>query len=374
MFFVLLIIGIAIIVLQIRNSKKEEALSTTVIMIGIELIASSFGSFSDKIVHIISLFKQNVPGSDILEIVKNSGSATNYVQLASGFLLIFLGFVLAKKQHHKKYILNLRSHYDHSIEQFAEDLGLSRFDFKEKIIDFQRVFNKGMNEERARDIIEEIEYQIKEYSGMSKEAEKAYTGIASIPFTIIASSYLGRTKFDEYYEYNKFNKKYYKLKEDFSIFGLSIRKQKYQELKVLTNIDKIDKRANEVVVTVSITSEIKEHQYQQFDCPVVHLSIDNPQDNAITSKQQLYSYCKAVSDTIARISSEFANVKRIHLLYSGQSCLAFDLGTIIEDNRRNKEIVSYQYVTNLNPCYPWGIVINGENKGTLVRCQREGGI
>ncbi|WP_141235344.1 SAVED domain-containing protein, partial [Priestia megaterium] len=55
----------------------------------------------------------------------------------------------------------------------------------------------------------------------------------------------------------------------------------------------------------------------------------------------------------------------VHLVYSGQSCLAFEVGKLM-DNQRMVEIINYHYKQQNNPSYPWGIVLNGDRKGTYI--------
>jgi len=58
---------------------------------------------------------------------------------------------------------------------------------------------------------------------------------------------------------------------------------------------------------------------------------------------------------------------RVNLVSAAPSCYAFDLGCKLGhlDNRL-PEIVVYHYVSTATPKYPYGIIVTGKNKGSLV--------
>ena len=58
----------------------------------------------------------------------------------------------------------------------------------------------------------------------------------------------------------------------------------------------------------------------------------------------------------------------MNLVYSGQSCLALELGKVFFDDTRMPEVTNYHYdFQNQVTKYPWGIIINGHNKGKLIK-------
>lgn len=285
---------------------------------------------------------------------------TNYLQLVTGFILLFGGIYFHFYIKNKMYILNINGYFDKRIELHQNDLNLSSFEFKEKEIDFIRLYQKGMNETVAKDIQEELESKIKSFKAESIDKKRAYTGIAPIPFIMLAGKFFERQILDEYFEYDKLNGDYFQLKNCKS-------KQSYPQLVQETSIGSIrDGESEDVVIAVSITSQITYEDASQFLCPKIYISLQQPMDIAIKYKEQLKEYCNTIYNLLLETQHAFPRAKKIHLLYAGQSCLAFELGKIIDDNRMTK-VISYHYARQ-EPCkYPWGIVLNGSQKGTFVK-------
>ncbi len=336
-------------------------------MAGLELIISSFGTIEDKIVSIVSLVLVNTE-IEVLRIFENN-SDTNITQLGVGLLLLVLGFYLKRYIKNKIYILNINGVFDQRIENHRNDLKLSAFEFKEREIDFIWLYKKGMSKHIARDIIELIQEKIKSFRNESKEYKRGYTGISPIPFIMYAGTLLKKDEFHEYFEYDKMEThKYYRLKK----IG-RMKKNKYTVLGPKTNISDVNKYANEIVLAISITSEIKETDLEQFSGKeIVHLLVDKLGDNTIRYKEQLREYTRVIYDTIELLSKSIDKLTKIHLIYSGQSCLALELGKIIDDNRMT-QIINYHYVRESSCRYPWGIVLNGKNKGEYVELECGGG-
>ncbi len=120
---------------------------------------------------------------------------------------------------------------------------------------------------------------------------------------------------------------------------------------------------NEIVLTVSISKKITSNQIVQFNnAEIIELSINSPQDGVIKFKEQLDKYTNIIYSIIDKIQTNRPNSKKIHLLYSGQSCLAFEIGKLLDDTF--PEIISYKFNNN---SYPWGIIINGTNKNKLIK-------
>ena len=122
-----------------------------------------------------------------------------------------------------------------------------------------------------------------------------------------------------------------------------------------------------MVLAISLTQKISDEDLSQFsNLDKVRIGIDSPKDNTIKSKEQLNEYKNFIIETIENISKENSNLKRIHLIYSGQSCLPLEIGKSSIDDTRLVEIISYQYERQNDIKYPWGIIINGSNKGELI--------
>ena len=80
-------------------------------------------------------------------------------------------------------------------------------------------------------------------------------------------------------------------------------------------------------------------------------------------------YVNNIFDTIEKISQKLNNIKTVNIVCSSQSCLALEMGKRSVDSTRIPEIISYQFENQSNIKYPWGIVINGKNKGKLIKVE-----
>lgn len=343
-FVLVLLGGIIAVIRHLSRKQKEEAFSDILIAGGFELIITSFGTFDDKLFAFLSGTQSN----------------TNYVQLGVGLILLFGGIFFFFYVKNKLYILNINGYFDKRVEQHHQDLGLNAFQFKERDIDIIRIFQKGIDVEVAQDIQEELKNKIPTFITESQDKSRAYTGIAPIPFIFVAGKMFAREKIDKYFEYNKFEQAYYELS------FTKKRRKPYDPLNPVIALSSIPVNSTEdVVLAISISQQIPNADLAQFSYPVVHLAIPNPTDNAIKYLNQLKEYSTSVYDNLIAIGNHFPNVKRIHLTYAGQSCLAFEVGQLLDD-LRNKEVIAYWYDTQNTPRYPWGIVINGQRKGTYI--------
>ncbi|GAB6152795.1 hypothetical protein JCM17380_15450 [Desulfosporosinus burensis] len=340
------------------ESKKEAVISSILFTAGLELTISSFGTMQDKILPAIALISKNMTSQDTTTIISEA-TQTNYNQLITGLILLGLGIALTYYSRKKLYILNIMGYEEKRIENYSKDLGLSAFDFKERDIDFIRMFKTGITAISSKDIIEDIKQKV-EGLKHSKIFQRGYTGIAPIPFIVIAGTFLGKEKIDEYFEYDKIDTEtYYKLTEN--------KRKKYPILRFQSIPNNIDLLATEAVLAIEITTEIPESDLVQFNnLGIFRLSIDHPKDNTIRFKNQLNHYTNTIFNTLEKqIKQTLPKLKRIHLVYSGQSCLALEIGKRL-DNTRICEIISYHYTTHTDVRYPWGIVLNGDNKGKFI--------
>ncbi|MGV2965263.1 SAVED domain-containing protein [Paenibacillus sp. AGC30] len=339
------IASIVVVIVSLIKKNKEGAMSTTLITAGLGIINGSFGTFSDKF--FAALIQQQ--------------SETNYVQLAVGCAIFLGGLYSSRYVRNKLYILNINGYRDYRIEDHQNDLGLSPFEFKENTIDFIRLFKRGPTQQNFDDIYEEIKQKIDAFKRESVDVKRAYTGIAPIPFILLAGRHFGGDGINEHFELRKGNNNtYYRLKSNkkWKFFAT-----KYPALHL--TMPNLNQTVTEIVLTVGLTSKITASQAEQFSCPIVDLSLDNPMDNAILFKEQLSEYNNQIYKLLIQLSSDYSNLQKIHLLYSGQSCLIFELGKVISDTRM-AEIISYQFERQQTPNYPWGITLNGTQTGTLT--------
>ncbi|MCM3786220.1 SAVED domain-containing protein [Neobacillus mesonae] len=343
---IILLIGGFFVVKHLANKQREEAIADTVMTVGIELIVTSFGTFDDKLFAFLSHNE-----------VKN-----NIVQLATGSILLIIGLFLMLHIKNKMYILNINGMFhERRIENHHREVGLNQFQFKEKEIDFVRLFKKGVDSEVANDIIEEIQQKINSYKLESRDKKRGYTGVAPIPFVMMAGKYFERERMDEYFEYNKLEQTYYQLEK--KPIGKKFPKLKPHVQDPFALIDA--STCNEIVVAVSLTATISDQQLSQFNCPCIHLTVPSPKDNLIVYKEQLREYVQTTYELLNSSDQNLPKIEAIHFIISGQSCFAFEIGKLIDDNRM-KAVINYQYSAQSSTKYPWGIKINGEQKGTFI--------
>ncbi|WP_067625780.1 SAVED domain-containing protein, partial [Alicyclobacillus acidiphilus] len=258
----------------------------------------------------------------------------------------------------KIYILNINGYYDRRIEGHNDDVNLGTFDFKEREIDFIRIFKHGIDNSSAHEIREIVEEKVTSFKKESEHFKRGYTGTAPIPFVVLAGSFMARETIHEYFEFDK--------KETQRFYRLS-QKGRYGPLKVVTDVNSIDKDAEDVVIAVSVTAKITDADLAQFQGQnIIKLAIDDPRDNAIRYRSQLIEYKNAIISIVESVGKEMPNLKRIHLVCSCQSCLALELGKEIDD-RRVHQVICYFFDIQKSPRYPWGIVVNGDQKGTFIQ-------
>ncbi|MBM7651750.1 SAVED domain-containing protein [Neobacillus cucumis] len=340
-----LIGGLFLIIKHFAQKQKEESLSYTFITIGLELITTSFGTFDDK----------------VFAFLTNTQVNTNYVQMVVGGILSILGVFLLLYIKSRIYVININGYSDYRIEKHYKDLNLSAFEFKEREIDFIRPYRKGMDSTVADEIQDIITEKMATFKAESSDKSRAYTGIAPIPFIFVAGKLLGKEKIERYFEYDKFKQSYYPL-------TICKKKRKpYTSLELTPPLNQVvPLTAYEVVLAVSITQQITNGNLSQFTCPIIHLAITHPTDNTIKYTDQLESYTHTIYQLlIDGLPKRFSNLTKIHLVYAGQSCLAFEVGKLLDDHRM-VEVISYQFTAQSTPKYPWGIVLNGNRKGTYI--------
>lgn len=365
---IIVIVGIILAMRSFFKSKKEESLGTLLITSGLGLVMSSTDGLTDKIFLAIGVIAQ----SEHVEMLQGK---FNYFYFFTGIILLFIGVFMKIYVKSKLYILNINAYIPKKIESYFNDLKLSNFQFKEREIDviklYKKIFNPTLDEYSLKCILEELEEKVKAFANEGKDFKKGYTGIAPFPLVMYAGTFLERTKINEYYEFDKIGTEtYYKLDNDKKKLFSKI---KYPKLTLKTDINLLDKKAKEIVIAISITQPILDEELIQFNCniPTVHLSVDSPKDNTIRYKEQLTEYNNFIINMLEDLGKKIPALEKIHLVYSGQSCLALEMGKRTVDNTRLCQIICYQYerqngnVTSVR--YPWGLIINSDKKSQFIK-------
>ena len=355
---IIVVAGVIFAIRKFRKSKKEEGFASLLFTTGITLILTSTPATVDKFLVFIGIITK-YENAQIL------AGTFNYYYFFTGILLVGMSIWLNIYSKKKIYVLNINGYMVKKLENYFKDLKMSNFEFKEREVDFVNIYKKmfapTLNEDVFECIKEEIEEKVTAFKNESNGLKRGYTGIAPIPFIMYAGTFLEREVIDEYYEFDKVNTNtYYKLSKNKNV--------NTPKINVKTDIDSLNKSSKELVISISLTQQISEGDLSQFsNIEKVSIGIDNPQDNTIQNKEQLYEYRNFIVENIESISKEFSDLKTIHLIYSGQSCLPLEIGRRSIDSTRLPEIISYQYERQSNIKYPWGIVINGQSKGKLIK-------
>ncbi|MFC7061043.1 SAVED domain-containing protein [Halobacillus seohaensis] len=335
------ILTVVIFLINYTKQQKEAGFAHSTTTAGIGLITTSF------------------PGAiqQTLDLLTVSSSGTNWAQLITGFLLVFLGLSMSFYIKNKLSILNLLGAKEKRINDHHKELGLNQFEFKELEIDLSRFSKKpAMNEERFLEAKESIEDKMRSFN--AEEVIKGYTGTAPIPLTLMAGYYHKGKPVKNYYEYDKNDKKYRRLRKQprFSKVSQNVLMTE-PEVNTLPN-------TRDVVLAVSTTMRITQEQISQFDAPVVELYLERPDHNQIFTLKQLKAHTRAITQKLTELS-QHPGVERIHLIMATQSCLPFEVGQLLTTESYMKEITIYHYVSTETPYYPWGITFT--NKGPVLR-------
>ena len=284
-----------------------------------------------------------------------------------GIILIGISAFLTYYKKTNVKVLNINGYFRRNLIEKNKDISKNIREYEINIIDiYKRLFKDNLDNESYQCIIGKIQEDVNAFKSLSESSKKGYTGIAPIPFIMYAGTFLERQKFDEYYEFDKKEKQtYYKL-EDKKI-------KIYPKLRVEQEIKDLDKNKKDVVIAISITSKITNEQLIQFNekCNIVNIGIEHPCDNAIKSKKQLIEYTNKIFDIIQNIFEMHGQIENVHIVCSSQSCLAIEMGKRSIDDTRLPQIIIYQFEAQGEVKYPWGIKLNGKEKGKLIVVDKE---
>ena len=355
---IIIVVLITEFLINIINSKSESSTSGAMIATGITLIVTAFPSIIDSLVNLLGF----ALGTDVI-----TSNGVNGVSIVCGGLLIVFGFIYEKNIRDRIFVLNMfgiYSQFEISEKKNISDLKLSDFKLKEITVDFVDIFKSGITESTNEIITKKIEKECLKFVERSRDFKSCYTGMAPIPYTILAGTYLANSKVERYFEYRRSENKYYELAKK--------AKRHYPELKKeYPENERLE--SENIVVSISITRTVQEHDMNQFrDTDVIKLYVDNPEDNLIKSREQLNDYKIKIIDCLEEIKVKYCKVKKIHLLASIPSCISLEIGKMIALNgNRIPQIISYHYVNSETPKYPFGIIVtenfSDNEKGKLVR-------
>lgn len=360
---ILIIIATTIYLINLFKGKEENCVSNIMISTGVSLIASGIPALTDAVIDgIFQLLSLQLP--------ENEGGYSFRVII--GIALIILGVILKIDLKKRVYVLNIygiAAQKDIDEPKALADLKLAEYKVKEQIIDFVQLLDGGtaINSKSNKAICKQIENATVKFSAKVTEQKKTYfTGMAPIPYTVYAGTFLETAKISRYFEYNAHNGGHY----------YHIKKASKKEIKKgwdnlnITLPQNMNTSANEVVLAISISHDVNDADLSQFSTDVIHFALNSPQDNVIKYLQQLQEYKNEIDDVIQnQLTAKYPKLRTIHIAASVPSCVSVELGKIIGMRiNRMPNIVVHHYISSNTPCYAFGLHVNGSNKGNLWKC------
>ncbi|MDO5408968.1 MAG: SAVED domain-containing protein [Lachnospiraceae bacterium] len=331
-------------------------LSVSMVTAGISLVCSAFPGTKEMVLSIIgSQFNMEL------------STGVDYVAIVCGALLIVVGIYYRQNIKDRIFVLNmlgLFAQHEISDTKNVSDLKLEDFKVKEVIVDFVDIFDIKMTEKINDIIVRKIEKQCTAFVNRSKDFKSCFTGMAPIPYTILAGTYLGSGNVRRYFEYKRAENKFYELKTG--------KKRKTYDALDTQYPSALDNNATDVVVALSITRKVNSGDLIQFaGMDVVRIDLPNPDDNIITTMKQLDKYAMYVLNQIEDLKQKYPYLQKVHFVASIPSCVSLELGKLFaHNNNRLPQIISYHYVHTETPKYSFGIVITDKtssNRGKLVK-------
>ena len=349
--------GIATISNLIKGD-KDVLYPDLIISTGLSLITSVILSLADNIIIAVLSLEGISVASD-----------NPYPFLVCGLALVVIGLLCKKNMREKVHVLNMHGliSRDISDKKAIKELKLADYKVKEQVIDFIPFFNNGnINAGINRSICNQIQTNVESFIAKTSDDIGCFTGMAPIPYTIYAGTFMEKGNVDRYFEYDGRDneKKYYELKK-------ATRKQKragwsrlIEEFPININAD-----SEEVVLAISISHTIADEQLVQFKGKdVIKLKLEETGDNIIQSIEQLQEYSKGIYECInVDIDKKYPSLKTIHLVASVPSCVSVNIGKNIGlRTNRNVDIIAYHFIRTANPTYKFGVFVNGSNKGQYI--------
>lgn len=358
-----LVMGIRLFLAQNDNEISKAMWQT-----GLSLVGIQWCSWEGIVLLLIKQFFN-------VEVPENSDSN---VLLITGIILIFLGVIVHIKLRERLYVLNMLGIQKKEInnEQAKKELNIADYQLKEQVLDIMPVFEDGTRVDKRSNsyITEQIREDVKKFAVKSKEFGGAFTGMAPIPYTIFAGTFLGEADVNRYFEFNRNDgEKYYELKKSkLEYFKGIFQKRQLKPWDALEyTIQEKDESVKEIILSISITHNIEDSDLKQFQgLKVVRMKVPTPKDNLIEFYEQLNEYKKTIHECLdVKLREWFPNLEKVHLVASVPSCVSIEIGKIIGMGRnRVMDIIVYHYIYSSSNRYPFGIYVSGNKKGTLVKC------
>jgi hypothetical protein len=359
---VLIIISLLVIVaiLQLIFEHTSGNIGIAIIEAGIALVLAGIPSVLETLISFVGS-AMNVP-------IETVSERYLYVCMTAGSILIIFGVVILIKMKEHIFILNMLGINKREIsdKKALKELKLADYKVKEQLLDFIPVFVDGqkMDDRANRIITEQIEAETKRFSDRTNNEKSCFTGMAPIPYTVFAGTFLGKTNLCRYFEFNRLKGEvYYELKKK------KFWNPKWDKLKEVT-ITETDVDATDVVLAISVSHMVQDADLVSFNGKdIIRLQVDLPADNIIRYTEQLLEYKQVINEYLdAKIKQRYNKLKRVHIVASIPSCMSLEIGKSIGMGlNRMPEIIVYHYISSSEKKYPYGIFVSGDKKGKLMK-------
>ena len=355
-----IIAPVILAVCQLVFERTNENIGRAIVETGIALVLTAIPSVLEIYAGLFSaVLGVKVP------ILCTTSEAMMYVCMAIGLVLIVFGYIIIVKMKSPVYVLNMVGHSKREIgtEKNEKSLKIADYKIKEQVIDIIPIFDNGRKiDKRANEyIIHQIERDVQRFSDRTDGNTSCFTGMAPIPYTILAGTYLSNANVVRYFEFDRYHSEsYYELTKN-KFFDKA-----WPTLEEVGDESKTDD--DEVVLSISVSHKVLDGDLKCFgNKPVVHLSVPKPADNLIRYTDQLLTYKNVICRYVdSELKERYKNLKKIHLAASIPSCLSLEIGKSFgAGSNRIPPIVAYHYISSADSKYIFGIFVSGENKGKL---------
>ena len=201
---------------------------------------------------------------------------------------------------------------------------------------------------RQRDITSQLSDALNTYP----DAEVGYCGIAHIPLLFhIGCQVLTRIPL-HLFDHNRHTKQWDLLQSG----------EDYPQITLEGLPDIVTQEGGDVIVRVSISYPVTFEDIEGIvpnPTASIHLKIDLPKIDVVTSMEQLQQYSSVFRDMLDEIHNKLPNTERVHIFYAGPVPLAVYFGRQISKTIHPRIIV-YNHSTKANPHYAWGLEVTAD--------------
>ena len=344
-------------------ASKDMKIANFVISSGVALLLGSLITLNEFTFVILA----NLVGAEV------PSMSVSWVSFIAGIILLVVGCYLRKDLKSRIFVLNMYGHTPRDINDkaFMERLRIAEYKLKEQVININPILEIGeINEQTNRIICELIKAEALKFTNRTEGKICYFTGMASIPYTVLTGTHLARANVVKYYEFDRHNGEiFYELKNK-KWYMPKCFWNKHPWAKLTINFPPVsDSTRSEIVLAISISAKIQEIDLRQFDgLDIVHIGLEVPRDNIIEKNSQLIEYKNVINDCLDfELREKYPNLSTIHLVAAIPSCVSIELGKCIEMGKnRFANIAIYHYVASSTPRYKFGLWLNGARKENLV--------